>query len=109
MARIALLLDISEIMYIILTKASINQITGFLRCASVWDKLTSSPTCPSQLAPMYQTSNICTKLINAQVGCVKNVDSYILYACTYVAGVRDISNIVCYNQVIFAAVTTLGV
>ena len=36
MARIDLLLDIiCEIMYKILTKASINQITGFLRCASI--------------------------------------------------------------------------
>ena len=65
----------------------------------------SSPTCPSQLAPIGHTSNICTKLNNAQVGCVTNVDSNSLYACTYVAGVRDISKIVCYHQVLFAAVT----
>ena len=67
----------------------------------------SSPTCPSQLAPIGQTSIICTKLTNAQVGCVTNVDSYRLYACTYVAGVRDISKIVCYHQVLFSAVTKL--
>ena len=67
--------------------------------------MTSSPTCLSQLAPIGQTSNICTKLINAQVGCVTNVDSYSVYACTNVAGVRDISKIVCYPQVLFAAVT----
>ena len=48
----------------------------------------SSPTCPSQLAPIGRTSNIFTILTNAQVGCVTNVDSYSLYACTYVAGVR---------------------
>ena len=67
----------------------------------------SSSTCPSQLAPIDQTSYICTKLTNAQVGCVTNVDSYSLYACTYVASVRDISKIVCYHQVLFAAVTKL--
>ena len=35
---------------------------------------------PSQLASIDQTSNICTKLINAQVGCVTNVDSYSWYS-----------------------------
>ena len=39
------------------------------------------------------------------MGCVTNVDSYNLYACTCVAGLRDISKIVCYSQVLFAAVT----
>ena len=34
-----------------------------------------------------------------------NVDSYSVYACTNVAGVRDISKIVCYHHVLFAAVT----
>ena len=67
----------------------------------------SSSTCPSQLAPIDQTSNICTKLIKTQVGCVTNVDSYSLYACTYVASVRHISTIVCYDQVLFVAVTKL--
>ena len=67
----------------------------------------SSSTCPTQIAPIDQTSNICTKLIKAQVGCVTNVNSYSLYACTYVASVRDISQIVCYHQVLFAAVTKL--
>ena len=67
----------------------------------------SSPACTSQLAPIGQTSNICTKLINAQVGCVTNVDSYSLHAYTYVAGVRYISKIVCYHQVLFAAETKL--
>ena len=33
--------------------------------------------------------------MNEQVGCVTNVDYYSLYACTYVAGARDISKIVC--------------
>ena len=65
----------------------------------------SSPTCPSQLAPICQTSNICTKRINTQVGCITYVDSY--SSCTYDAGVRDISKIVCYHQVLFAAVTKL--
>ena len=60
-----------------------------------------------QLAPIDQTSNICAKLIKTQVGCVTNVDSYSLYACTYVASVRDISTIVCYDQVLFIAVTKL--
>ena len=69
--------------------------------------MTSSPTCLSQLAPIGQTSNICTKLINAQVVCVTNVDSYSVYACTNVAGGMDISKIVCYHQVLFAAVTKL--
>ena len=41
------------------------------------------------------------------LGCVTNVDSYSLYASTYVAGVRYISKIVCYHQVLFAAVTQL--
>ena len=41
------------------------------------------------------------------MGCVTNVDSYSLNAFTYVAGVRDISNIVCYYQVLIAAVTKL--
>ena len=67
----------------------------------------SSSTCPSQLAPIDQTSNICAKLTKTQVGYVTNVDSYSLYACTYVASVRDISTIVCYNQVLFVAVTKL--
>ena len=30
-----------------------------------------------------------------------------MYACTYVAGVRDISKIVCYHWVLFAAATKL--
>ena len=94
-------------MYRILTKASIHQIIGFHRRASIWGKMTSSPTCLSQLAPIGQTSNICTKLINAQVVCVTNVDSYSVYAGTNVAGVRDISKIVCYHQVLLAAVTKL--
>ena len=94
-------------MYRILTKASINQIIGFHRRASICGKMTSSPTCLSQLAPIGQTSNMCTKLINAQVVCVTNVDSYSVYACTNVAGVRDISKIVCYHQVLFAAVKKL--
>ena len=69
----------------------------------------SSSTCPSQLAPIDQTSNICTKLIKTQVGCITNVDSYSLYACTYVSSVRDISTIVCYHlhQVLFVEVTKL--
>ena len=92
-------------MYRILTKASINQMIGFHRRASIWGKMTSSPTCLSQLAPIGQTSNICTKLINAQVGCDTSVDSYSVYACTNVAGVRDISKIVCYHQVLLDAVT----
>ena len=91
-------------MYTILTNASINQSNGFHRLQVSG---ASSPTCPSQLAPIGQTSNICTKLISAQVGRVTNVDSYSLYACTYVAGVRYISKIVCYHQVLFAAVTKL--
>ena len=41
------------------------------------------------------------------MGCVTNVDSYRLYAGTDDAGVRDISKIVCYHQVLFAAVTKL--
>ena len=41
------------------------------------------------------------------MGCVTNVDSYSLYACTYVTSARDISTIVCYRQVLFVAVTTL--
>ena len=67
----------------------------------------SSSTCPIQLAPLDQTSNNCTKLINAQVGCVTNVDSYSMHACTYLASVGDISKIVCYHQVLFAVVTKL--
>ena len=35
------------------------------------------------------------------------MDSYRLYACTYVAGVRYISKTVCHNWVLFAAVTKL--
>ena len=42
-----------------------------------------------------------------QVDCVTNVDSYSLCACTYVAGMTDISKIVRYHQVLFAAVTKL--
>ena len=82
--------------------ASINKITGSHRCARPVRQLA-----PVNMPPMGQTSNICTKLTHAQVGCVTNVDSCNLYACTYVAGVRDISKIVCYRQVIFAAVTKL--
>ena len=91
-------------MYTILTKASI---TKFMVFTGVQVSGTSSSTCPSQPAPIDQTSNICTKLINEQVGFVTNVDSYRLYACTYVASVRDISKIVSYHQVLFAAVTKL--
>ena len=40
--------------------------------------LVSSPTCTSQLAPIGHTSNICTKLTNAQVGCVT---TWMLTAC----------------------------
>ena len=36
-----------------------------------------------------------------------NVDSYSLYACTYVVSVKDISTIECYRQVLFVAVTKL--
>ena len=60
--------------------------------------MVSSSTCPSQLATIDQPFNICTKLVNAQVGCVTNVDSY---------SVRDILTIVCYREVIFVAVTKL--
>ena len=62
---------------------------------------------PVNLPPIDQTFNICTKLVNAQVGCVTNVDSYSLYACTCVANVRDISTIVYHCQVLFVAVTKL--
>ena len=91
-------------MYKILTKASITKLLVF---TGVQISVASSATCPSQLAPIDQTFNICTKLVNAQVGCVTNVDSYRLYACTYVASMIDISTIVCYRQVLFVAVTTL--
>ena len=91
-------------MYKILTKASITKLLVF---TGVQISVASSETCPSQLAPIDQTFNICTKLVNAQVGCVTNVDSYRLYACTYVASMIDISTIVCYRQVLFVAVTTL--
>ena len=108
MARISLLLGIimCEIMYKILTKASISKLLVF---TGVQVYGASSSTCPSPLAPVNQTSNFYTKLINAQVGCATNVDSYSLYACrpTYVASGREISKIVCYHQVLFAAVTKL--
>ena len=79
-------------MYKILTKASKTKLLVFTRMQVY---VASSSTCPSQLAPIDQTSNICTKLIKTQVGCVTN--TWILtayYACTYVASVRDISTIV---------------
>ena len=82
-------------MYNILTKPSITKLLVF---TGAQVSGASSSTCPSQLAPIHQTSNICTKLINAQVGCVTNVDSYSFYACTYVASVGDISKILCYPQ-----------
>ena len=91
-------------MYTILTKASITKLLVF---TGVQVYVASSSTCPSELAPIDQTFNICTKLVNAQVGCVTNVDSYSLYACTYVASVRDISTIVYHRQVLFVAVTQL--
>ena len=91
-------------MYKILTKASITKLLVF---TGVQVSVASSSTCPSQLAPIYQTSNICTKLIKTQVGCITNVDSYSVYACTNVSSVRDISTIVCYHQVIFVEVTKL--
>ena len=56
MARIALLLYIiCEIMYTILTKASITKLLVF---TGVQVSVASSSTCPSQLAPIDQTSNI---------------------------------------------------
>ena len=67
----------------------------------------SSQLAPVNLPQIGQTSNVCTKRINAQMGCVTNVDFYSLYAFTYVAGVRYISKLVCYHQVLFAAVTKL--
>ena len=91
-------------MYKIITKASITKLLVF---TGVQVYVASSSTYPSQLAPIDQTFNICTKLVNAQVGFVTNVDSYSLYMCTYVASVRDISTIVCYRQVLFVAVTQL--
>ena len=91
-------------MYKILTKASITKLLVF---TGVQVSVASSSTCPSQLAPIDRTSNICTKLIKTQVGCITNVDYYSLYACTYVSRVRDISTIVCYHQVLFVEVTKL--
>ena len=91
-------------MYKILTNASITKLLAF---TGVQVYVASSSTCSSQLAPIDQTFNICTKLVNAQVGCVTNVDSYSLYACTYVASVIDISTVVCYRQILFVAVTKL--
>ena len=91
-------------MYKISAKASITKLLVF---TGMQVYVASSSTCPSQLAPIDQTSDICTKLIKIQVGCVTNVDSYSLYACTYVASVRDISTIVCYDQVLFVTVTKL--
>ena len=91
-------------MYTISTKASITKLLVF---TSVQVYVASSSTCPSQLAPLDQTFNICTKFVNVQVGCVTNVDSYSLYACTYVASVRDISTIVYHRQVLFVAVKKL--
>ena len=75
-----------------------NQLTGIHQCGQFVNLPQS--TCPNR-------SNIFTKRINAQLGCVTNVDSYSVYACTYVASVRDISMIVCYHQVLFVAVTKL--
>ena len=91
-------------MYNILTKASVTKLLVF---TGMQISVASSSTCPSQLAPIDQTSNICTKLIKTQVGCITNVDSFNLYACTYVASVRDISTIVCYDQDLFVEVTKL--
>ena len=91
-------------MYKILTKASVTKLLVF---TGMQISAASSSTCPRQLAPIDQTSNICTKLIKTQVGCITNVDSYSLYACTYVASVRDISTIVCYDPVLFVEVTKL--
>ena len=91
-------------MYKILTKASVTKLLVF---TGMQISVASSSTCPSQLAPIDQTSNICTKLIKTQVGCITNVDSHSLYACIYVASVRDISTIVCYDQVLFVEVTKL--
>ena len=104
MAKISLLLDISVKYVKHVKKASITKLLVF---TGVKVPGARSSTCPSQLAPLDQISNICTKLINAQVGCVTNVDSYSLYACTYVASVIDISKIVCYHQVLLAALTKL--
>ena len=55
-------------MYKILTKASITKLLVF---TGMQVSVASSSTCPSQLAPIYQTFNICTKLVNVQVGCIK--------------------------------------
>ena len=88
----------------ILTKASITKLLVF---TDVQVSVASSSTFPSQLSPIDQTSNICTKLIKTQVGCITNVDSYSLYACTYVSSVRYLSTIVCYHQVLVVEVTTL--
>ena len=89
-------------MYKILTKAFVTKLLVF---TGMQISVASSSTCPSQLAPIDERSNICTKLIKTQVGCFTNVDSYSLYACTYVTSVRYISTIVCYDQVLFVEVT----
>ena len=62
-------------------------------------------TCPnwSNFNYLHQTHQCASGM------CYKRrfLESYSLYACTYVAGVRDISSILCYHQVLFAAVTKL--
>ena len=70
--------QICELLYRILTNASTKQITDFHRCASIRGKLTSSPTCPSQLAPEGQTSHTAP---NSSIRKCDVLQTWILTAC----------------------------
>ena len=91
-------------MYKILTNSSITKLLVF---TGVQVSAASSSTCPSQLAPVDQTSlylhqtHQCASWMCYKRGFLR------LYACTYGASVRDISKIVCHHQILFTAVTKL--
>ena len=66
---------ICEIMYTILTKVSINQITGFHCCASIWGQFANLPqsTCPnwSNIKYRHQCASVtCYKRGFVQLVCV---------------------------------------
>ena len=101
---------ICEIVYEIFTKTSINQITGFHRCASIWGQFTNLPQamCPnrSNIIYLHQTQTI-RKWDVLQTWILQRVDIYI---CVHLCCRRErhFEDSLLRPGVKFAAVTKLG-
>ena len=89
-------------MYKILTKLGLLVFTGMQISVAICGQFVNLPqsTCPnrSNIKYLHQTHQNTSGMYYKR---------YSLYACTYVASVRDISTIVCYGQVLFVEVTKL--